>query len=134
MSAKELEQVFDKWRNALNGGDLAGCYGLMEDDMVIFDEDIPWRFSKADFIDHIDFHVPQWESFQWVARELRFQARGSTGIVSGYATFRGKPKDSGFRQRFMGFTQTWLKRSGEWQMICWHQGPLHGQIEGASPG
>lgn len=134
MSAKELEQVFEQWRGALNSGDLATCYGLMEGDMVIFDEDIPWRFSKADFVDHIDFHVPNWESFQWVPRELRFQARGSTGIVSGYATFRGKPRDCGFRQRFMGFTQTWIKRSGAWQMICWHQGPLHGQIDGASPG
>jgi ketosteroid isomerase-like protein len=134
MSAKELERVFDQWRDALNGGDLAGCYALMDDDMVIFDEDIPWRFSKADFVDHIDFHGGMWESFKWVAREQRFQARGHTGIVSGYATFRGKPKDAGFRQRFMGFTQTWLKRGGEWQLICWHQGPLHGQIDGASPG
>lgn len=134
MSAKELESAFEAWRGALNQGNLDGVYSPMDEDMVIFDEDIPWRFSKADFIDHIAFHVPMWEAFAWVPRELKFQARGSVGIVSGYATFRGKPKDCGFRQRFMGFTQTWQKSKGAWSMICWHQGPLHGQIDGASPG
>lgn len=129
-----LEHAFATWRDALNGGDLEGCYGLMSADIVIFDEDIPWRFSKADFIDHIAFHVPLWESFCWVPRELRFQLHGTTGVVSGYATFRGKPRDSGFRQRFMGFTQTWIAEDDDWRLVCWHQGPLHGQIDGASPG
>jgi hypothetical protein len=45
-----------------------------------------------------------WDAFQRVPRELRFLTRGDTGIVSGFATFRGKPKDAGFRQRFVGFT------------------------------
>ena len=133
MASNNLEGVFETWASGLNAGELEKVYGLMADDMVIFDEDIPWRFSKADFIDHIGFHVPNWESFQWVPREMRYQTRGTTGIVSGYATFRGKPRDCGFRQRFMTFTQTWLKRKDEWSLICWHQGPLHGQIDGASP-
>ena len=128
-----LQQAFEGWHGSLNQGDLDGMYASMAEDMVIFDEDIPWRFSKADFVDHLRFHGANWEAFEWVPRELRFQERGETGIVSGYATFRGKPKDAGFRQRFMGFTQTWLRNSDEWTMICWHQGPLHGQIEGASP-
>jgi len=133
MSTTALEEQFARWRDALNQGDLDGVYAAMDADMTIFDEDIPWRFSKADFIDHIAFHVPLWESFQWVPREVRFVARGDTGIVSGYATFRGKPRDCGFRQRFMGFTQTWHRESGQWRLLCWHQGPLHGQIDGASP-
>ena len=133
MSAKELELVFETWQKGFNRGDLDVAYGSMDGDMVIFDEDIPWRFSKADFVDHIGFHAPLWESFAWAPRELKFQTRGSVGIVSGYATFRGKPKDCGFRQRFMCFTLTWLKSKGEWSMICWQQGPLHGQIDGASP-
>jgi len=128
-----LEQAFTDWRQALNGGDLESFYRVMAEDLVIFDEDIPWRFDKADFVDHIGFHIGVWDAFEWVPRELRFQTRGTTGIVSGYATFRGKPKDSGFRQRFMGFTQTWVQDDAGWTMVCWHQGPLHGQIEGASP-
>ena len=133
MPSQELEASFKIWRDALNQGDLKTFYAAMDDDIVIYDEDIPWRFSKADFVDHIAFHTNLWESFQWVPRELRFQTRGETGIVSGFATFRGKPKDAGFRQRFMGFTQTWLFTGGSWSLICWHQRPLHGQIQGASP-
>ena len=133
MPSQELEASFKIWRDALNQGDLKTFYAAMDDDIVIYDEDIPWRFSKADFVDHIAFHTNLWESFQWVPRELRFQIRGGTGIVSGFATFRGKPKDAGFRQRFMGFTQTWLRTGGSWSLICWHQGPLQGQIQGASP-
>lgn len=133
MAQSDLEQAFEHWCEAFNAGDLDTAYASMAEDMVIFDEDIPWRFSKTDFVDHIVFHGAQWESFQWVPRELRFQTRGATGIVSGYATFRGKPIDTGFRQRFMGFTQTWVLEGSKWSLICWHQGPLHGQIDGASP-
>ena len=131
--SNNLQSVFETWRNALNTGDLKAFYNLMDDDMVIFDEDIPWRFSKDDFENHIGFHIPNWESFEWLPREMRYQTRGTSGIVSGYATFRGKPKYCGFRLRFMTFTQTWLKRKDAWSLICWHQGPLHGQIDGASP-
>ncbi|MGB1884004.1 MAG: YybH family protein [Gammaproteobacteria bacterium] len=133
MSEQAVETVFKQWRDALNSGDLETFYGLMSDDMVIFDEDIPWRFSKADFENHIGFHVGVWDSFEWVPRELRYQVFGSTGIVSGYSTFRGKPKDAGFRQRFMCFTQTWINDGDGWTLVCWQQGVLKGQIDGASP-
>ena len=78
--------------------------------------------------------MPNWDSFEWVPRELQYSCLNTVGIVSGYATFRGKPKDAGFRQRFMGFTQTWVDAGdGKIALVCWHQGPLMGQIEGASP-
>ena len=93
-----LESAFNDWRNAFNTGNLNEAYGVMNEDMVIFDEDIPWRFSKTDFVEHIQFHGPNWESFEWVARELQFEVRGETRIISGYATLPGKPRDSGFRQ------------------------------------
>jgi ketosteroid isomerase-like protein len=133
MSHQELEAGFKAWQDALNRGDMETVFAAMDDDIVIYDEDIPWRFSKADMIDHLSFHAKVWDAFQWVPRELRFQTRGDTGIVSGFATFRGKPKDAGFRQRFMGFTQTWMRKGAGWTMLSWHQGPLNGQLDGASP-
>ena len=42
-------------------------------------------------------------------------------------------RDAGFRQRFMGFTQTWYHKDGKWLQVCWHQSPLLGRIHGASP-
>ena len=82
-----------------------------------------------------DLNVPnaRWESFEWRPRELHFVVIGDTGHVSGFATFRGKPRDAGFRQRFMGFTQTWVRQEGAWKLLCWHQSPLLGRIAGASP-
>lgn len=134
MNSKMLESTFQDWAANLNGGNLDAFYDAMGENIVIFDEDLPWRLNKRDFIAHIDFHVSNWDSFEWVPRELNFSNLDSVGIVSGYATFRGKPKDAGFRQRFMGFTQTWIEDSdGHLTLICWHQGPLLGQIEGASP-
>ncbi len=47
MAAKEFEAFFYGWRDALNRGDLDGVYAVMDEDIVIFDEDIPWRFNKA---------------------------------------------------------------------------------------
>ena len=130
---QSLERAFQTWTDSFNGGAIAASYKMMDDQMVIFDEDIPWRFSKADFEDHIAFHGNLWETFAWVPRDLRFQVHGETGLVSGYSTLRGKPKDAGFRQRFMCFTQTWVPDGDSWRMVCWHQGVLKGQIEGASP-
>ena len=71
-----LEKAFRTWSDAFNAGALDAAYKMMDDQMVIFDEDIPWRFSKADFRDHITFHVGLWESFAWVPRDLRFQVHG----------------------------------------------------------
>ncbi len=128
-----LETAFRTWTDAFNRGVVEEAYKMMDDAMVIFDEDIPWRFSKSEFQDHILFHVPLWESFAWVPRELRFQVHGATGVVSGYSTFRGKPRDAGFRQRFTCFTQAWIPDGESWRMVSWQQGVLRGQIEGASP-
>tara|TARA_Y100000588_G_scaffold333859_1_gene372988 strand:+ start:1596 stop:1991 length:396 start_codon:yes stop_codon:yes gene_type:complete len=128
-----IENTFREWHESLNGGEADKLFKFMDSDIVIFDEDIPWRFNKDDFANHLSFHGDQWESFEWIPREVCFQKRGETAVVSGYATFRGKPKDAGFRQRFMGFTQTWQKIDGDFLLVSFHQGPLQGQIEGASP-
>lgn len=130
----KLGKAFESWREALNAGELDKFYDAIDDDAVIYDEDIPFRLSKSDFVDHIGFHTRGlWESFEWRPREVQMREWGDAGVVSGYATFRGKPVDAGFRQRFMGFTQTWVRRDGGWRLVCWHQGPLHGQLDGASP-
>ena len=133
-----LKDTFNSWSNALNQGDLDKFFGYFDDESETLDEDYPWRMNKADFVDHINFHamgggIGMWEFFEWIPREVCFQKRGETAVVSGYATFRGKPKDAGFRQRFMGFTQTWQKIDGDFLLVSFHQGPLQGQIEGASP-
>ncbi|MFC3230038.1 YybH family protein [Marinibaculum pumilum] len=138
-----LRERFEAWSNALNTGDLDGFWAMFDERCEILDEDYPWRMTKAEFIDHIDFHARGcglgdgqglWEFFQWIPREVNVLAIGDMGHVSGFSTFRGKPRDTGFRQRFMGFTLTWARIDGTWQLVCWHQSVLAGRIAGASPG
>lgn len=74
-----------------------------------------------------------WEFFQWLPRDVEAKTWGLTGNVSGFSTFRGKPRDAGFRQRFMGFTIGWHHTGETWQIVSWHQSVLAGRIEGASP-
>lgn len=135
---KDLRAAFEDWLDGLASGDLERFWGYAHERAEFLDEDYPWRLDKQEFIDHIDFHVSGggqglWEFFQWLPRELNFTVIGTTGHVSGYSTFRGKPRDAGFRQRFMGFTQTWVNAEGGWKLLCWHQSVLAGRIDGASP-
>ena len=130
-----LEAAFKDWTRALNEGDLDAFWAYFDEKSETLDEDYPWRMTKAEFIDHIAFHTRDklWEFFQWVPREVQVKVWGTTGHVSGFSTFRGKPRDAGFRQRFMGFTIAWYHAEGRWRVVCWHQSPLLGRIVGASP-
>jgi ketosteroid isomerase-like protein len=130
-----LRAAFAALTRALGTGDLDGFYALIDDGAYIFDEDIPFLMSKGDFKNHIDFHLTGiWESFAWVPRGPEIRAFGDTGIVAGFTVFRGKPKDSGFRQRHIAFTQGWARRGGEWKLVNWHQSPVDGHILEGSPG
>ena len=133
-----LDATFSEWARTLNDGELDTHYTFYDAESEILDEDFPWRMSKEEFIDHIGFHAAgggkgTWEFFQWIPREVNVKVWGATGHVSGFSTFRGKPRDAGFRQRFMGFTITWHHSDGAWSLVGWHQSVLLGRIEGASP-
>lgn len=132
---ESLRAAFAALTKALGTGDLDGFYGLIDENAYIFDEDIPFLLSKADFKNHIDFHLTGiWESFAWVPRGPEIRAFGDTGIVAGFTVFRGKPKDAGFRQRHIAFTQGWARRGGDWKLINWHQSPIDGHVLEGSPG
>ena len=136
---ESLQSVFDEWTKALNGGRLDEFFGYFHEESDTLDEDYPWRMTKEEIIDHIDFHATGagtqslWEFFQWIPRETHLLVVGQTGHIAGFSTFRGKVRDAGFRQRFMGFTLTWAYDDGKWQLLCWHQSVLAGRINGASP-
>jgi ketosteroid isomerase-like protein len=134
-AATEFEAAFRAFVQTLATGNLDAFYATIHDTAVIIDEDIPFRLTKAGFKAHIDFHVGGiWENFSWQDRNPQFRVFGRTGSVASFATFRGKPVDSGYRQRHMAFTQGWHKFSEGWRLISWHQSPFDGHILEASPG
>ena len=49
--------------------------------------------------------------------ELRTHSFGNTMIVTGWLVLRGRSGGKPFDRRFR-FTDTWLKRNGEWQIIA----------------
>ena len=52
-----VEAAFNKMVGALKSGNLDGFYGAMHPAFTMIDEDSPFRMSKAEFQDHIGFHV-----------------------------------------------------------------------------
>lgn len=131
----EFQDAFRAFVQSLATGDLDTFYATIHDSATIYDEDIPFRLTKSGFKDHIDFHISGlWEGFSWQDRNPNFRVFGSTGLVASFATFRGKPVDSGYRQRHMAFTQGWHKFDEGWRLISWHQSPFDGHILEASPG
>ena len=52
-----VEAAFNEMVGALKSGNLDGFYGAMHPAFTMIDEDSPFRMSKAEFQDHIGFHV-----------------------------------------------------------------------------
>lgn len=130
-----LRSAYEAFIACLANADIEGFYAVIDDDVVILDEDIPYPLSKQGFQDHISFHGPQnWEGFLYKPREYKLAVQGDTGVIAGYSTFRGKPRDAGYRQRHMMFSQGWRKDGQGWRLVSWHQSPLDGHILGVSPG
>jgi hypothetical protein len=42
--------------------------------------------------------------------------------------------DAGFRLRHMLHTIGWHRTGADWRIVCFHQTPLWGHLDGASPG
>lgn len=135
MTDGSLQQAFDGLVNALATGDLDGFYGVMASNAVILDEDLPFRTDKAGFQAHIAFHGPDnWEGFAWKPSHVQVAENRPAGVVTGFAMFRGKPRDAGFRLRPMQFSQGWVHAQGKWTLISWHQSPIIGHVSQQSPG
>lgn len=130
-----LKDAFDALVAALGRGDLERFYGLMLPDAFIVDEDLPFRVDRDGFRDHIAFHTSGiWDGFAWKPYDVRFAGQGDTGVSAGFAMFRGKPRDSGFRLRPMMFSQGWVRTRDGWRVASWQQSPIVGHATGQSPG
>jgi ketosteroid isomerase-like protein len=134
MSVKSLEKAFRGLADALATGDLDRFYGVMLPDVMIMDEDLPFRVDRTGFQDHISFHLSGiWEGFAWKPDRVSFSAQGDSGAVAGFSMFRGKPRDAGFRLRPMLFTQGWTRNDGVWRLASWQQSPIVGHVQQQSP-
>ncbi|WP_439533366.1 YybH family protein [Polymorphobacter sp.] len=135
MTVAQLQGAFQAMVDALAKGDLDGFYGAILSDAMIMDEDLPFRVNKEGFQAHIAFHGPDnWEGFAWKPSDTRFAVAGNTGVITGFAMFRGKPRDAGFRLRPMLFSQGWSQTAAGWKLVSWQQSPVIGHVTTQSPG
>jgi hypothetical protein len=130
-----LPDAFAALVAALGRGDLEGFYGLILPGAYIVDEDLPFRVDRDGFRDHIAFHTSGiWDGFAWKPYDVRYAEMGATGVSAGFAMFRGRPKDAGFRLRPMMFTQGWTRTRDGWRVVSWQQSPIVGHVTQQSPG
>ncbi len=135
MDAASLESAFRKGFGVFWGkGTLEDFYAFFDDGGFMIDEDTPFVLDKAQFREHVDFHVNgMWTSIEWIPRDPRFDVFGATGVVSTYFTLRGKPKDAGFRLRH-GLCTVVCHWDGQgWRAGTLNIDPLSGHIVDASP-
>ena len=133
-SQAEIRELFDKMIDSLAQADVETFFSLIHEDAVIVDEDLPVPCSKEEFKEHLGWHASGiWDSFSWIPRQVDVAVIGNVAIISGTATFRGKPNDGAFRQRHLLFTQTWSEVDGRWLLVSWHLSPILGHVLGASP-
>jgi hypothetical protein len=131
---RSLKEAFAGLVAALEKGNLDGFYGAIMPDAVIMDEDLPFRVDRSGFQNHIAFHASgPWEGFVWKPADVRFSTLGDVGSATGFAMFRGKPRDAGFRLRPMLFTQGWTNAAHGWRIASWHQSPIVGHVHRPSP-
>lgn len=115
-------------------GSVERLFEFLDDRGAFVDEDTPFVLGKADFRDHVDFHLKgNWQSLEWVPRELRSRVTGTTGIVTCYFTLRGKPRGAGFRLRHGVCSALCFWDGHRWHAATLHLDPILGHVLGASP-
>lgn len=129
------------WRAAFapltGGGDRQRFLNFFDPAARFVDEDNPFIMDYGQFADHLAFHGSGiWESFTWKPRDPVVQVFGSTGLVSGNFTLRGKPADAGYRQRHGVFTVVCAYDAARksWTGLCLHFSPMLSHIHSNSPG
>jgi len=106
---------------------------FLADDALIIAHDVPYPLSKEDYADHLAFHEENWQKLEVMPEALEIKPFGDMRVVSCYFNERGKPKNSGFRQRPGFLTATCVKDQNGWQAISLHTSALRSQILDASP-
>lgn len=135
MNTQSLEEAFRKAFGVFWGaGSVEDFSDFFDEEALMIDEDTPFVLSKAQFKDHLDFHLAgMWTQLEWLPRDSEFAVIDSTGLVSTYFSFRGKPTDAGFRLRHGVCTLLCHWDGKAWRAGLLNIDPLLGHIVDASP-
>ena len=119
------------------GGSLDALLDFCAEEGAFVWDDIPFPLDKPGLADHLAFlhGSGHWDAYQLAPQTFSYAVHGELGTVSGYYNSRGKPKDSGFRQRpgFLSVVCGWDERAGKWRALNIQMSPLLSQVLDASP-
>jgi len=115
-----IRALEEKWDAANLKGDAAALDGIFADTFITTDAEGKVR-SKAEVVAALKSGDIKYQAAK--ADEIKVYLNGDTAIVSGRwrgkFTEKGKPMDVSER-----FTDTWVKRNGQWRCIASHGSTL----------
>ncbi len=110
--SRELTALEDGWARALIRRDTAMFRKYLAADFVYTENaDV---MGKQDVLNG----VVGADTVTWSENEsMKVHVYGNTGVVTGILAMKGRGKDGPFDKRYR-FTDTWINRSGRWQIIA----------------
>jgi hypothetical protein len=111
----------------------AARLAFLDPGAYVIDHDVPFVMDGAAYADHMGFHAPAWERYEFTLHHVESVVHGTTGVVSAYAFERGKPKDAGFRLRTCFVSAVCAWGADGWRAVMLHISPINAQIIDASP-
>jgi ketosteroid isomerase-like protein len=112
---RALFRLEDQWTRALVRRDSAGFDRLLAPRFVYTEND--QVMTKRQLIDAV---VHGSDTVESAANEdMKAYVYGSTAVVTGWLVVRGRGRDGAFNRRYR-YTDTWVQRSGRWQVVAAH--------------
>jgi ketosteroid isomerase-like protein len=112
---RTLFRLEDQWTRALVQRDEAAFNRLLAPRFVYTEND--QVMTKAQLIDAV---VRGSDTVESAANEdMKAHVHGNTAVVTGWLVVKGRGKDGAFDRRYR-YTDTWIYRTGRWQVIAAH--------------
>ena len=110
-----LIRLEDDWARALVRRDTAAFQRLLAPGFVYSENDV--TMSREDVLRSI---VAGPDTVTAAANEdVKVHRFGTTALVTGWLVVRGRGSSGAFERRYR-YTDTWMKRSGRWQIVGAH--------------
>ena len=110
---RTLLRLEDQWTRALVRRDSAAFARLLAPRFVYTEND--QVMTKAQLIDAVVHGSDTVESAG--NEDMKVFVYGNTAVVTGWLVVKGRGKDGPFNRRYR-YTDTWMHRSGRWQVIA----------------
>lgn len=112
---RALFRLEDQWTRALVRRDSAGFDRLLAPRFVYTEND--QVMTKAQLIVAVVHGSDTVESAG--NEDMKAYVYGTTAVVTGWLVVKGRGKDGAFDRRYR-YTDTWVQRSGRWQVVAAH--------------